>query len=176
MKIVLDHDTGRSRGCAFVTFADPSDAVSAADRVDGRDIDGRRVRCNLAHERGDRHADRDRRPRPRHDVRERRPRDEHDRRDRRSPPRGTSRRTSPGDSHARVRSRRTRSTRRRLAKPRTQTRARTQTPSKQKQKPRTPPPSRRRRRRRCPRRRRRRERVTFDAREARGARGGFGAR
>jgi hypothetical protein len=76
VKIVTDHDTGRSRGCAFVTFAHPSDATSAADRVDGRDIDGRRVRCNLAHERGDRHADRDRR------LWTRRPRDEHDRRDR----------------------------------------------------------------------------------------------
>ena len=50
-KIIYDHDTGRSRGFAFVAFVREADARRAAHRLDGRNVDGRRVRCNLADER-----------------------------------------------------------------------------------------------------------------------------
>ena len=71
-KIIYDHDTGRSRGFAFVAFVREADARRAAHRLDGRNVDGRRVRCNLADERrrgGDR-----RRLRPTRVRRERPPR------------------------------------------------------------------------------------------------------
>ena len=44
-------DTRRSRGFAFVTFEREADARRAAEAMDGRNVDGRRVRCNLADER-----------------------------------------------------------------------------------------------------------------------------
>ena len=50
-KIIYDHETGRSRGFAFVAFVREADARRAAHRLDGRNVDGRRVRCNLADER-----------------------------------------------------------------------------------------------------------------------------
>ena len=51
VKIIYDHDTRRSRGFAFVAFEREADARRAAERMDGRNLDGRRVRCNLADER-----------------------------------------------------------------------------------------------------------------------------
>jgi RNA recognition motif-containing protein len=78
VKIIYDHDTRRSRGFAFVTFEREADARRAAEAMDGRNVDGRRVRCNLADERrrgGDVAGASDRR-----DFLATR-RDEHDRRD-----------------------------------------------------------------------------------------------
>tara|TARA_R110002096_G_scaffold436051_2_gene666333 strand:+ start:78495 stop:78953 length:459 start_codon:yes stop_codon:yes gene_type:complete len=47
-KVILDRDTGRSRGFGFVTFDAPADAQKAAAEMDGADLDGRAVRVNEA--------------------------------------------------------------------------------------------------------------------------------
>lgn len=52
-KIITDRDTGRSRGFGFITFQNDSDAMSAIDEMDGRDLDGRRITVNEARERRD---------------------------------------------------------------------------------------------------------------------------
>jgi len=38
----------RPRGFAFVTFEDGRDAKAAVDRMNGRDLDGRKIQCNIA--------------------------------------------------------------------------------------------------------------------------------
>jgi cold-inducible RNA-binding protein len=53
-KVILDRDTGRSRGFGFVTFDDDSAAESAVASMDGAELDGRTVRVNEAHERAPR--------------------------------------------------------------------------------------------------------------------------
>jgi cold-inducible RNA-binding protein len=47
-KVVLDRETGRSRGFGFVTFADPTAADSAIRALDGASLDGRTIRVNEA--------------------------------------------------------------------------------------------------------------------------------
>ena len=42
--VVLDRDTGRSRGFGFVTMASQSDAKKALTELDGRELDGRHGR------------------------------------------------------------------------------------------------------------------------------------
>lgn len=49
-KIILDRETGRSRGFAFVTFYS-KDAAEAALSLDGQDLAGRTMRVNFATER-----------------------------------------------------------------------------------------------------------------------------
>lgn len=51
-KVILDRDTGRSRGFGFVTMEAPADADNAMGALDGAEIDGRRVRVNEAQARG----------------------------------------------------------------------------------------------------------------------------
>jgi len=53
-KVILDRDTGRSRGFGFVTFAESGDAAQAMSAMDGADLDGRTIRVNEAQERGGR--------------------------------------------------------------------------------------------------------------------------
>ena len=53
-EVVTDRDTGRSRGFGFVTFADPADAERACREMDGRQLDGRTITVNEAHERAPR--------------------------------------------------------------------------------------------------------------------------
>jgi RNA recognition motif-containing protein len=47
-KVILDRDTGRSRGFGFVTFENPDDAAAAMEAMNGADLDGRSLRVNEA--------------------------------------------------------------------------------------------------------------------------------
>lgn len=55
-RVVLDRETGRSRGFGFVTFATEEEAARAKDAMNGAMIDGRAVRVDFSQEkdRGDR--------------------------------------------------------------------------------------------------------------------------
>lgn len=46
--IVMDRDTGRSRGFAFVQFENPSNADNAMRGMDGNELDGRALKVNHA--------------------------------------------------------------------------------------------------------------------------------
>lgn len=50
VKVILDRETGRSRGFAFVTFADEGDAEAALS-LDGNSLNGRDMRVSIATER-----------------------------------------------------------------------------------------------------------------------------
>jgi len=52
--VIMDRDSGRSKGFGFVTFANKSDAQSALDSADGLDIKGRAISCSPARSRGER--------------------------------------------------------------------------------------------------------------------------
>jgi RNA recognition motif-containing protein len=69
--LATDRETGRSRGFAFVTFADEATAARAIKMFDGVGLDGRQLNINEARERErehehdrDKNRDRDRDPRP----------------------------------------------------------------------------------------------------------------
>ena len=47
-KVILERDTGRSRGFGFVTFANGDDAAKAISEMDGTELDGRSIRVNEA--------------------------------------------------------------------------------------------------------------------------------
>lgn len=47
-RVVLDPDTGRSRGFAFVTFAAAESALAAKEEMDGASLDDRPLRVTLA--------------------------------------------------------------------------------------------------------------------------------
>ncbi|KAI3452217.1 hypothetical protein Pfo_008882 [Paulownia fortunei] len=49
-RVILDRETGRSRGFGFVTFTSTEAASSAIQAFDGQDLHGRRVRVNYATE------------------------------------------------------------------------------------------------------------------------------
>jgi cold-inducible RNA-binding protein len=50
-KIVMDRDTGRPRGFAFVEMSSDEEAQQAIQQLNGREIDGRAVKVNEAQER-----------------------------------------------------------------------------------------------------------------------------
>ena len=47
-KVILDRETGRSRGFGFVTFATDEAGDDAISGMDGQDLDGRTIRVNVA--------------------------------------------------------------------------------------------------------------------------------
>jgi RNA recognition motif-containing protein len=51
VSVMLDRDTGRSRGFAFVEMATEADAQAAIKAMNGAQIDGRALRVNEAEER-----------------------------------------------------------------------------------------------------------------------------
>lgn len=53
VKIMLDRDTGRSRGFAFVEMATEQDAQNAIQAMNGADLDGRPLKVNEAQPRQD---------------------------------------------------------------------------------------------------------------------------
>lgn len=51
VSVITDRETGRARGFAFVEFEEASGAEAAMQALDGRDVGGRTIRVNEAHER-----------------------------------------------------------------------------------------------------------------------------
>ena len=52
--VVMDRDSGRPRGFAFVTMGSAEDAAKAISEMNGAELDGRQLRVNEAEERGSR--------------------------------------------------------------------------------------------------------------------------
>ncbi|KAF3326284.1 glycine-rich RNA-binding protein 3 [Carex littledalei] len=55
-RVITDRETGRSRGFGFVTFTSGEDASAAISAMDGKDLDGRAIRVNIANERPQRYG------------------------------------------------------------------------------------------------------------------------
>ena len=56
--VMLDRETGRSRGFAFVEMATQAAADKAIAELDGKDFEGRPLRVSIAEERRSRDGDR----------------------------------------------------------------------------------------------------------------------
>ena len=56
ISLVLDRETGQSRGFGFVTMASADDAERAKKQLDGADLKGRRLRVDDANDQGSRPA------------------------------------------------------------------------------------------------------------------------
>ena len=52
VKVVMNRDTGRSRGFGFVTYESEDGAARAIETLDGSTLDGRSIRVDRANERG----------------------------------------------------------------------------------------------------------------------------
>ncbi|CAP36102.1 Protein CBG18684 [Caenorhabditis briggsae] len=48
VRIVLDRETGRPRGFAFVEFSEQQSAERAVNELNGADFNGRQLRVNIA--------------------------------------------------------------------------------------------------------------------------------
>ncbi|KAK4732854.1 hypothetical protein R3W88_025842 [Solanum pinnatisectum] len=53
-KVIMDRDSGKSRGFGFVNFTDSESAQDAMSAMDGQDLNGRNIRVSLAQERAPR--------------------------------------------------------------------------------------------------------------------------
>ena len=51
-KVIMDRNTGRSRGFAFVTYKTEEEALAATNALNGSDLAGRTLRINPAEQRG----------------------------------------------------------------------------------------------------------------------------
>jgi len=51
VSVIMDRETGRPRGFAFVEMSDASSASAAISTLNGRELDGRALRVNEAQER-----------------------------------------------------------------------------------------------------------------------------
>ena len=56
--VIKDHNTGRSRGFGFVVFSEVEAANKAVEELDGKELDGRTIKVNIAKERTNRDHDR----------------------------------------------------------------------------------------------------------------------
>ncbi len=53
-KVIMDRETGRSKGFGFVEMASDDDASQAIEALNGKDLDGRGLKVNEARPREDR--------------------------------------------------------------------------------------------------------------------------
>ena len=58
-KVMMERDTGRSKGFGFVEFKTESDNQKAVDQLDGKELDGRAISVGLARPKEDRPPRRD---------------------------------------------------------------------------------------------------------------------
>jgi len=56
-KVIMDRETGRPRGFAFVEMAQAEDAQKAIQNLDGREFKGRSLKVNMAQPRENRPRD-----------------------------------------------------------------------------------------------------------------------
>ncbi|XAR63806.1 hypothetical protein NMG60_11023899 [Bertholletia excelsa] len=50
-RVIMDRETGRSRGFAFITYTSGEEASAAIQALDGQELHGRRIRVNYANDR-----------------------------------------------------------------------------------------------------------------------------
>ncbi len=53
-RVIVDRDTGRSKGFGFVEMSTEEEATEAISKLDGTDFEGRKIRVNEAKEQGPR--------------------------------------------------------------------------------------------------------------------------
>lgn len=50
-KIIIDRDTGRSKGFGFVEMANKNDGIKAISQLNGQEVSGRNIKVNEAQQR-----------------------------------------------------------------------------------------------------------------------------
>ena len=54
IKLIVDFGTGRSKGFGFITFSNAEDCENAVSAANGAEMDGRKIKVNVARENTDR--------------------------------------------------------------------------------------------------------------------------